>query len=370
MLSQKEIESTLVLNSLQDIGPVRFQALLKHFGSAAAALDVSPLQWAGLADLDDNLVKKISAEMADAHRDAEDDLKLIQREEITLLFWQDENYPSLLKETYYAPLILYVKGEDICISRPTVAMVGSRRCSYYGEKMAKLLARGLAEAGVTTVSGLARGIDSHVHCETLAAKGKTWAVVGSGLSVMYPPENRELARLIENGGAIISEFPMKTSPFPGNFPRRNRIISGLSLATVLVEGGEKSGSLITARLAAEQGRDVMAVPGLATSTLSVAPHRFIQLGAKLVHRVEDILEELPDNFQSMLRTPAHRRKEDMSNLLPEQKEILSIIDETPFPKELLAVKIKKSPAELSTLLFDMEIKGLVISLVGGCVARK
>jgi len=202
--------------------------------------------------------------------------------------------------------------------------------------MALRLAVDLAEAGVTTVSGLARGIDTHVHKATLEAGGKTWAVVGCGLSRVYPPENRGLAELIEKSGAVVSEFPMDTRPFPANFPRRNRVIAGLSLGTVVVEGSDKSGSLITARLAAEEGRDVFAVPGSVNSVLSAAPHRLLQMGAVMVQSSGDILAEIGQGARGREETRGAAGREVPETYRP----VLALLSEDPILKELLADRLK------------------------------
>jgi DNA processing protein len=365
-----ELHASLVLNAINELGPARFHDLVGHFGSARAALEAGPTSWAQISSFASDLIQKIKADFDQAKKQAEEDFKLVRAKNVQLLFLHSGPYPRLLREIANPPPIIYVLGEDITVERPVVALVGSRRCSYYGEKVAREMSMDLAACGVTTVSGLARGIDTHVHQATLEAGGTTWAVVGNGLSVIYPPENKKLAAAIEKAGALISEFPMDTKPFPGNFPRRNRIIAGLSMGTVLVEGTEKSGSLITARLAAEEGREVFAVPGPVTSELTAAPHRLIRMGAALVEKADDILEELglrsspSPSLLSATETPSS------PNASSGFAEILGLLSVVPMPKEILAGKLSRQTAALSATLLEMEVKGLIRTLPGGMLVKR
>jgi DNA processing protein len=363
MVSIDEVHATLVLNSLKEVGPARFQALIKLFGSARAALHEGVFRWKEVPFFDADLLERLEHELDQAKKWAHTEWERVQKAGIRLYLWQEGPYPRLLREIFHAPPLIYAMGEDISLERPAAALVGSRRCSYYGEKMARQLSSELSQAGVTTVSGLARGIDTHVHQATIESGGKTWAVVGCGLSNVYPPENRKLAKAIANAGAVISEFPMETLPFPANFPRRNRIIAGLSLGTVVIEGGDKSGSLITARLAAEEGRDVFAVPGPVTSSLSAAPLRLLQMGAAMVQSAEDILRELG------LSSDINSSEERVAAVEEAYRPILEILSEEPLPRELLAERLQKEPNQLSSLLLEMELKGLVRSVPGGAVIK-
>lgn len=204
----------------------------------------------------------------------------------------DKDYPARLKNIYSPPVDLYIKGEFLPEDEIAVALVGSRKASQYGLELSEKLAYDLATRGITVVSGLARGIDSAAHRGALKAKGRTIAVFGCGIDYIYPPENKLLAEQIQERGALISEFPDKLSPKPYNFPRRNRIISGLSLGVVVIEAARTSGALITANFALEQGREVFAVPGKVNSDTSEGVHRLLKEGAKLVETVDDIIEEL------------------------------------------------------------------------------
>ncbi len=363
----KEHHAALLLNSIPEIGPARFQSLLKVFPSCAAALEAGVKSWMTVPLFDTNTINNIEANLPASYRSAEEDWNLVQKTGTRLYFSHMGEYPPLLSQIVYPPPVLYVQGGNISEGVPAIALVGSRRCSYYGEKMACRIAAELAEAGVTTVSGLARGIDTVVHKSTLQSGGKTWAVIGSGLAQIYPPENKPLAIEIEKAGALISEFPMMTRPFPSHFPRRNRIIAGITRGTVVIEGGEKSGSLITARLAAEEGRDVFAVPGPATSTLSIAPNRLLQSGACLVQSADDILMEIG--------LPPKRVGVSLEELIDSEKipehyrSLLGILGEEPVSREFLAQRLNREASQLSSLLLEMELKGLIRSVSGGGVLR-
>ncbi|MCB4756811.1 MAG: DNA-processing protein DprA [Elusimicrobia bacterium] len=369
MNDQSEVCSTVFLNLLEEIGPARFQELLRHFGSAQKAVGAGPESWQEPLRLGVEILQQMRSVFDSTRRLADREMERIQKEGVTVLLWQGEGYPPLLREIIDAPPIIYVKGNAELLGEPAIALVGSRRCSYYGETMARRLTSDLVEAGLVTGSGFARGIDSHVHRETLTRNGHTWAVLGSGLSVIYPPENEHLSKDIEKSGALLSEFPMETPPLPGHFPRRNRIIAGLSLGTVVVEGQEKSGALITARLAAEYGREVFAVPGPATSLLSVGPNRLIQMGAKMVLSVNDILEELSLEHTSVSGVETGSTTETPGEVPAPFREILSSLEGSPVNREALAGRLGIDPQVLSAVLLTMELKGWLRSLPGGLVAK-
>jgi DNA processing protein len=297
-------------------------------------------------------------------------MKEIETTGVQIYLWQDPVYPALLRQGSAAPPIIYALGNGLTEEAFPLALVGSRRPTYYGEKVARTLAGDLAQVGVTTVSGLARGIDSCVHGETVKHGGSTWAVLGSGLLNLYPRENRDLAAKIIERGALISEFPLHTPPYRGHFPRRNRIIAGLSHATVVIEGDEKSGSLITARLAAEEGRDVFAVPGPIHSRLSRGPHRLIQSGAALITGSEDIFKELPEHLlQKHQIMNARKESGATAPKSMEESRLLAELESTALARDVLAERLKLSAAELSPLILTLELKGIVRTLPGGLIER-
>ncbi|MES2707419.1 MAG: DNA-processing protein DprA [Verrucomicrobiota bacterium] len=286
-----ELEALIALNMLPKIGPVRVRRLMEYAGSAAAVLEASA----------DSLRKVggIGAETAgiirkwEEHTDLSGELRRIQEMELTVTTQDDELYPGPLREIHDPPLVLYVRGKLEPRDRVAIGVVGSRRATSYGLTAARKLSFQLAHAGVTVLSGLARGIDTAAHEGAVAAKGRTIAVIGSGLARLYPPENEALAARIADGhGAVVSEFPILTEPDKQTFPQRNRIVSGWSHGILVVEAPAWSGALITANNAGDQGRSVYAVPGPIDRASSLGCNKLIQNGARLVLDAGDILEDL------------------------------------------------------------------------------
>ncbi len=276
---------------------------------------------------------------------------------------EDSGYPARLKEIYDPPVILYKKGELHDYDRVSIAIVGSRLPTPYGRTMTERLAGGLAERGVTVVSGFARGIDTIAHTSSLKSGGRTIAVLGSGIDVIYPPENRELAKEIIKNGAVISEFPMGCQPERMNFPRRNRIISGLTTGTIVVEAAEKSGAIITANYALEQGRDVFAVPGPVSSAKSRGTNRLIKMGAKLVEDADDVIEEFSTSLKISLEGKKGERRENIE-LTDEEKNLYNFIPDDGIDIDNL-IEVSNLPAgRVSAILLKLEIKGLVRKMSG------
>jgi len=278
----KDLPYFIALAAVPGIGPSRFKILLKHFKTAESF-------WTGPEKtLEKILTPNLFQQFLGFKKsfDIDEYIKRISDLGVKVITIEDRQYPKLLKEIADPPPVLYVKGE-IPRNERSIGVVGTRKMTSYGREVTEILVRDLVAAGFTIISGLARGVDSHSHRVTVGNRGKTIAVLGGGLDVIYPPENAALAEEIANGnGAVISEFPLGMAPVPGNFPARNRIISGLSLGILVTEAGEDSGSLITAGLAGEQGREVFAVPGPIYSTLAKGPAELIKQGAKLVMNVE------------------------------------------------------------------------------------
>lgn len=272
----------------------------------------------------------------------------------------DAGYPGQLLEIHDPPTVLYVKGRAGLLSNVAIAVVGSRNATPAGMDNARVFSRALSEAGMTIVSGLALGIDSSAHRGALAGAGSTVAVVGTGIDRLYPAANRALAHEIAEHGALVSEFPLGTPVRRDNFPRRNRIISGLARGVLVVEAALGSGSLITARLAAEQGREVFAIPGSIHSPLAKGCHRLIKQGAKLVEDVNDVIEEL--GF-----TRSAPRSEGTAPARPEP--LLEALGFDPCDLDTLASRTGHSPAQLSAMLLELELAGRVASLPGGRIQR-
>ena len=290
MEAMNDTERLLILNMVEDLGSVRTQALLKYFGSLeeifqAKERDLKEVKGTG---------EKIAFEIIRSSRriDLKKELGLIKRHNIKIISFLDKGYPKNLKNIYNPPMVLYVLGDVLPQDDVAIAIVGSRLASFYGIQQAERFGFELASRGVTVTSGLARGIDSSAHRGALKAGGRTLAILGSGILNIYPKEHRGLAEEISKNGAVISEFPMMAIPEKRNFPKRNRIISGLSLGVVVVEAAQRSGALITSDIAIEEGREVFAVPGKVDSITSRGTNGLIKQGAKLAETVDDILEEL------------------------------------------------------------------------------
>ncbi len=258
------------------------------------------------------------------------------------------------------PPSLFCRGEAEILLKPSIALVGTRHPTPYGERAARILSEALADLKIITVSGLALGIDTAVHEATLNAGGKTIAVMGTGPDTIYPSENKKLAGRIVQDGVLVTEFPVGTGPLAMNFPLRNRIIAGLSLGTVVIEAAERSGALITARLAAESGREVFAVPGPITSAVSLGPNRLIRDGAKLVEKVEDILEEIPALADRIKR----KKKNSALALTKEEQDLLNLISDDPASVDQIIKKTGRGAGSILESLLDLEIKGAVKSLPG------
>lgn len=284
------VRDLLTLSLVPGIGPRLTAALLERFGSPAAALQATIAELSALPYIRPRLAERI--QQAAQHTEAQAELERIEKHGVRLIAWGSPEYPAPLATINDPPYLLYGRGTVTAADANAVALVGSRRCTDYGKRLAARLAAGLVRAGVTVVSGLARGIDGAAHRAALEAGGRTLAVLAGGLSRIYPPEHADLARAVEASGALLTESKMDQEPLAGLFPVRNRIISGLSKVIVLIEAAEKSGALITASHAADQGRTVMAVPGSVESAASGGTNELIRKGAVLCRGVEDILEEL------------------------------------------------------------------------------
>ncbi len=279
----------------------------------------------------------------------------------------DDSYPELLKEIYDPPLVLYYLGDILKIDKKAIAIVGTRKITGYGEMVTEKFTKELSGVGITIVSGLARGVDACAHRTVLENEGRTLAVLGGGLKKIFPPENIALAKRIINGfGALISEFAPDDPSLPGNFPARNRIISGLSLATLVTEAAEDSGSLITAKLALEQGREVFAVPGPITSELSKGPSILIQQGAKLVTSSDEILKDLGLDKETKLKANSQNY---LVNLPKNEQTIWESLKNENLHIDEICRKLDLTAAEVSASLIKMEIQGLVKNLGAGVYSK-
>ncbi len=338
-------------NMVRGIGPARLRALLDYFGSLEAAWH-APEKELREAGLDRRSLANLLALRQRVDLDRE--MERLERADVQVITWEDPDYPRRLRQIYNPPPVLYVKGALLPQDEWAVAVVGTRRPTDYGREAARVLAEGLARQGITVVSGLALGIDAEAHKAALDAGGRTIAVLGSGFRHLYPARHIPLARRIVEQGAVISEYALDVRPEASNFPPRNRIISGLSLGVVVVEAGERSGALITARYAAEQGREVFAVPGPIFHHPSTGTNRLIQQGAKAVTSVRDILEELD------LVMVAEQQEARLSIPTSELEDrILEALAEAPLHVDEIVRALGEDTARVMSTVTLMELKGLI-----------
>jgi len=354
--SKGDLRYWIGLNRVQGIGATRLRALLDYFGDLETAWNapIHDLQQAGLDKRSLANLVKLRGEI-----DLEAEVAKVHRLGLQVLTWDDPDYPRSLRQVYNAPPLLYVRGRLERRDEWAVAIVGTRQASAYGREATRLLAGGLARAGVTIVSGMASGVDTEAHRACLEAGGRTLAVLGSGVDVIYPPQNARLAAEIVERGAILSDYALGTKPDGVNFPPRNRIVSGLSLGTIVVEADIGSGALITAGFAAEQGRAVLAVPGSILARGSRGTHRLIQQGARLVANVTDVLEELNLTMVS--------EQAQAQATLPENETeavLLRHISTNPLHVDELGRAVGLPIAQVTSTLALMELKGMVRQ-VGG-----
>ncbi len=357
-------EAFILLNMAPHIGSIRLKRLLEYFGSPQKVLSSSKDRLIKVEGIGERLASQIIE--TKKRTDLERELDLVKRENIEILTLNDDSYPENLKEIYDPPIVLYVKGKILPQDKQAIAVVGSRRASYYGLSSAERFARELAGFGITIVSGMARGIDSVSHRAALKIKGRTIAVLGSGLLNIYPPENRNLFEQISCNGAVISEFPLETLPLPQNFPRRNRIISGLSLGVLIVEAARNSGALITTDFALEQGKEVFAIPGRLNSSTSQGTNQLIKQGAKLIDNVEEIIEELAPHFKNLQRERRKEFKEEIfeTNLTYEETKIYNTLSLEPKHLDDILIEVGLPIPKIISLLLNLEMRHLIKQLPG------
>jgi DNA processing protein len=363
----------LAISMTQGLGPTRARKLVQRFGGVEAVFHAS------LTELESTGMQAVSAQSIATGKSAElarEEMARAAEEGVTVISEEDRCYPVRLKEIYDPPLVLYVRGNPEVLMQPGIAMVGTRHPTPYGLGMAERLACDLAAQGLVIISGMARGVDTASHRGAISAKGKTVAVFGTGVDVIYPKENSRLSeQILALGGALLSEFPMGTTAFPQNFPIRNRILSGMSVGVLVVEAAEYSGTRITARCALEQNRDVYAVPGNVTNKNSWGPNTLIKQGAKLVATWEDVWEDLPPEVKLALTPPPSPESgaSTSASLFPEdglpphEQKILSLLkaDEATHIDELVErLENEMSSSEIFAALFELELTGKVRQMPG------
>ncbi|MBU1026266.1 MAG: DNA-processing protein DprA, partial [Candidatus Margulisbacteria bacterium] len=350
----------LTLNKIPDLGNRGIKKLWDHFGSIDAIWEAEREQISEIG-----ISEKIASLILDARDIAFEEVSFSDDIKISTL--DDKNYPKSLKNIFDPPSILYQSSCLLPKDEKAIAIVGTRRASHYGKKVARDLARELSSLGLTIVSGMALGIDTAAHEGALEAGGRTIAVLGCGIDVCYPPRNKGLMERIKQSGAIVSEFPPGTEPEGWTFPQRNRIISGLSLGTIVIEGGYKSGAMITAKLALDQGREVFAIPGNIESELSRGPHWLIKQGAKLVEGVEDILEELNMIVPERMSNDKLKMSNEginVAELSEEEQKIISILSIEPRHIDSISIETEFSTPQVLSLLMMLEVKKVVRQLPG------
>jgi DNA processing protein len=367
-----ELRSWVALSLLSGLGLRSVHKLLMSFESPDRILSLT-LEELGEA----GVMKEVAARLSSPGllEDAETEISKAHQLGVTMIPLDGASYPPLLKEIFDPPILLYLLGHAEVLGTDSISVVGARHATTYGLQMAVQLARDLASRGLTITSGLARGIDSAAHRGALEGHGKTVAVLGSGIDCLYPKENRNLASEILKDGAIISEFPIGAFPAPQNFPIRNRVISGLSLGTLVVEAAEYSGSLITARLACEQNREVFAVPGNITQKTAFGPNLWIKQGAKLVQTWQDVVEECPVPVRERLLRVQPPGPSDASlfdaALTDEERKVYDTlrVDE-PLHIDVMRVRTRLPHSELLGALLELELKDRIQQLPGKCFVRR
>lgn len=363
----EEVFYWLALSLIPGVGSTLMRRLLDRFKTPEAVFHSPAKELSRIEGLGEKVVQEIRK--GPLEKVVEKELYLLRGVGGRVVTLNDEEYPKRLKDIYDPPPLLYVRGELKKEDELAVAIVGSRKTTPYGRWLTEKVSQELARHGVTIVSGMARGIDSLAHWGAISGAGRTIAVLGCGVDVVYPSENRNLFAKIIDHGAILSEFRMGSPPEGGHFPRRNRIISGLAIGVVVVQASEKSGSLITAAYALEQGREVFAVPGNVGTESSRGTHRLIKEGAKLVESSEDILEEiLPQWAGEREATP--KVETQKADLTEEEKVLYELLGETPLHIDMMIRESRLDPGKVSSLLLNLELKGLVSQWPGKCFSRK
>lgn len=356
-----ELEALIVLNNIHLLGPVKARRLIDYFGSAAAALLADPKEAAAaIPGIGDAIIRSLATWREQASW--KNDLRLIDQHHVRLLPYYDSCYPKMLRKIPNPPIVMYMKGSMDDANQNSIAVIGTRNCTIYGKELAATVAEGLAQMGVTVISGLARGIDTAAHQGALK-KGRTIAVIGSGLANIYPAENIPLASVIQENGAILSEFPMATAPDRHNFPRRNRIVSGISKGVVLIEAPLKSGSLITMEQGSAQGRPLFAFPGRVDMPTFKGNHHLIKKGlAKLIESADDILNEL-DELSNKNHTGI-QALEAQPLLDPEELSLLTAMPTQELSIDELTSLCQIPIGQLNGLLMSLVLKKVVKEFPG------
>ena len=355
----------LALLRAPGIGPVRFARLLQVFGSPAAVFAARRSDWTTLGLAESTLDYLSTPDW----RAVEQDLVWLEQPDNDLITWDDPRYPPLLRQIQQPPPLLFVHGDPDCLRAYQIAIVGTRNPTPAGRETARHFATYLAGSGLVITSGLALGVDAEAHRGALLEQGRTIAVMGTGPDRIYPAAHRELAHAIAANGALVSELPPGTTALAEHFPRRNRIISGLALGTLVVEASQRSGSLITARLAVEQGREVFAIPGSIHNTMAKGCHSLIRQGAKLVETAADILEELGPLALASTPPPDEQLPVPVPELDEDYRQLLEQLGQEPVSVDCLVERCGLTAEAVSSMLLILELQGLVAATPGGFYSR-
>jgi len=357
-----EQEALQVLNAIPGIGGAKIHGLMRCFGSALDVLKQGHDDHTATGLLLPNAIENIIHFPRDKFLSDENILR--RQKNISIVTVLDDDYPHLLKQIPGAPAVLYILGDKNALHRASVAIVGSRQCSYYGKAQARNFANAFARAGVVVVSGLARGIDTNAHEGCLQAEGVTIAVLGCGLAHIYPKENQQLMLEVAKNGAVISELPLQTPAMPANFPRRNRIITGLSLATVVIEAGQRSGALISAGYALEQGREVFALPANIDYPTAMGSNQLLKDGAQLALAPRDVLEVFREQLELIFPEEITITNQIKIFLEPEEQSVYNMLTTEPLHIDSIAAQLNQPVGQIAQVVLQLQLKELAVELPG------
>lgn len=364
-MDQKNLTALSLLSTINGLGPAKILNLISKCGSPSDVLQTSYQKLCNVDLINDKVAKRIQSTartFSEFEKIFTIELEKLGKNNFSIITYFDEEYPKILRNIYFPPMLLYVWGEISTLKRHNLAIVGTRRPTNYGKRIAEKITADLATNNICIVSGLARGIDSIAHRTSLKNGGKTIAVIGSGLDRIYPPENKDLAKEISESGIVVSEFPLGTKPDAQNFPRRNRIISGLSLGSIIIETNINGGAMQTAEYALDQNREVFAVPGNLESPQSEGTNILIQRGtAKLIKNAEDVLVELNLKLKPIEGKNIPKQGADLNMF---EQKILDVLNSEPIQIDVLAEKLNSSTSDCLVNLLSLEFKGLVKQLPG------
>lgn len=358
------LQALLALFSVSGIGATRMRSLISRFGTPQSVLKASVRDLCSIEGIDKITAQKIKEGPSDSFVNWQ--LKHLEDQDVSIVSFWDNNYPELLKRIYDPPAFLFIKGNVDLLNSPSIAIVGTRGPTQYGKSHTEKISRGLSENGITIISGFARGVDSIAHKAALESGGNTIAVLGNGIDIVYPAENKILRSHFKNNGLFISEYPFGTKPDAGNFPKRNRIISGLSVGILVTEAAEKSGALLTAMYALDQNKEIFALPGPVNSPKSFGPNNLIKQGAILVQDYVDILEELAAQLNYKQKGKKEIKPVDLTT---KEQQVYEHLYEKPLHIDQIALKCEISVSEALTVLLTLELMGVVRQMAGKMFCR-